>query len=486
MAICYVGRGRLPPGEEVPDMSAPIGVGLARVTVATPTRRIDVALPETVALGELLPHLLRHAGEGLADEGPQHGGWALRRSTGGLLDAKRSLAMQAVRDGEVLHLVPRRAEWPELAYDDVVDVIASGSRRAERSWGRPATRRCALALVAVVLNLGLIGVVRAQAPWTTPGGIALGFAAILLAVGVVLARAAGDAGAGAVVAGCAIGYAAVGGFVLVGPNDRHPLDFGAPQVALGAVAVLLVGVLGYIGVAAYAQVFVAAIATGLLAAIGALLCLAGMAPAGAAAVALTIALGGLPGYPLLSAWLGRMPMPELPERAEEMLEDRPMPRRSAVFAAASRSHQLLNGLLLAASVITVVCTGILLARPSSWGVLLAGVGTAAILLRARLFPTPRQRVPMLVSGTIATGLLVYGAIDGGSRTTDMLTWLVVVSVVGGLILAAGLAYSKASPSPYLGRISDILDVVAIMALLPLACGVVGLYQSLQGIFAGVG
>jgi hypothetical protein len=29
-------------------------------------------------------------------------------------------------------------------------------------------------------------------------------------------------------------------------------------------------------------------------------------------------------------------------------------------------------------------------------------------------------------------------------------------------------------------------VVAIMALLPLACGVVGLYQSLQGIFAGVG
>src|SRR5688572_5012077 len=98
-------------------MTAPVSVGLARVTVATPKRRVDVALPETVPLGELLPHLLRHAGDGLADEGEQHGGWALRRSTGGLLDTKRSLAMQAVRDGEVLHLVPRRAEWPELAYD---------------------------------------------------------------------------------------------------------------------------------------------------------------------------------------------------------------------------------------------------------------------------------------------------------------------------------------------------------------------------------
>jgi len=67
----------------------------------------------------------------------------------------------------------------------------------------------------------------------------------------------------------------------------------------------------------------------------------------------------------------------------------------------------------------------------------------------------------------------------------MLIWLVMVTVVAGLVLAAGLAYSRSSPSPYMGRIGDILDVVAIMALLPLACGVIGLYQSLQGLFAGV-
>jgi type VII secretion integral membrane protein EccD len=461
-------------------MTAPASVGLARVTVATPKRRIDVALPETVPLGELLPHLLRHAGEGLADEGELRGGWALRRSTGGLLDVKRSLAMQAVRDGEVLHLVPRRAEWPELAYDDVAEIIASGSRRAERSWGKPATRRCAIAVVVVVLHLGLLGVLRAEAPWTLPGGLALGFAALLVAVGVVLARAAGDAGAGAAVAACAIAYAAVGGFLVAGPADRAPDQFGAPQLALGAAAMILVGV------AAFAQVFVAAIAAGLLGVTAGLLSLAGMEPDGAAAVALTVALIILPGYPLLSAWLGRLPLPELPERAEEMLEDRPTPRRSAVFAAAMRSHQFLTGLLLAASVVTVVCTAVLLSRPSGWGVTLAAAGATAILLRARLFPTPRQRVPMLVSGIIAMGLLVYGAVDDEPPTTRMLTWMVIVTVIAGLVLAAGLAYSRTSPSPYMGRIGDILDVVAIMALLPLAAGVVGLYQALQGIFAGLG
>lgn len=466
-------------------MTTSVGVGLARVTVATPKRRIDVALPETVALGELLPHLLRHAGDGMADDGPQHGGWALRRSTGSVLDPKRSLAMQAVRDGEVLHLVPRRQEWPELAYDDVVELIAGGSRRAERSWGRPATRRFALVLAAVIINLGLLAVAVARGPWVLPGGTALGFAAILLAVGIVLARAVGDSGAGAVVAGCAVSWAAVGGYLIAGPPDRDPTEFGAAQVLLGAVAIILVGVIGYVGVAAYAQIFAAALAGGTLATIAALLCLAGMEQVEAAAVALTIAIGGLPGYPLLSAWLGRVPMPELPERAEDMLDDKPMPKRSAVFAAASRAHQLLNGLLLAASVATLVCTLILLTEPSRWAALLAIVATAAILLRARLFPTPRQRLPMLISGIVTSGVLIWAAVSGESPTSRLITWMVIISFVAGLVLAAGLVFSRRSPSPRLGRISDLLDVTAIMLLVPLACGVVGLYQRLQGVFAGV-
>ena len=46
-----------------------MSVGLARVTISAPQRRVDVALPEHVPLAELLPEVLRHAGEGLADDG---------------------------------------------------------------------------------------------------------------------------------------------------------------------------------------------------------------------------------------------------------------------------------------------------------------------------------------------------------------------------------------------------------------------------------
>ncbi|MEU4666318.1 EsaB/YukD family protein, partial [Micromonospora chalcea] len=135
--------------------------GLARVTISAPRRRVDVALPEQVPLAELLPEVLRHAGEGLADDGERHGGWVLRRTDGGVLATAQALLPQGVRDGEVLHLVPARAEWPELEYDDVVEAIVDGARRRGAAWSARATRAAALGGAAVPLAVGLVAVVAA-------------------------------------------------------------------------------------------------------------------------------------------------------------------------------------------------------------------------------------------------------------------------------------------------------------------------------------
>src|SRR4051794_23647095 len=96
-----------------------VGMGLARITVAAPHVRMDVALPEHVHIAELLPDLLRNASGDLADVGQQHGGWVLRHADGRPLDARRTLAAQGVMDGQVLYLVPRRTEWPEPEFDDL-------------------------------------------------------------------------------------------------------------------------------------------------------------------------------------------------------------------------------------------------------------------------------------------------------------------------------------------------------------------------------
>src|SRR3954447_26822155 len=116
-----------------------MSVGLARVTISAPQRRVDVALPEHVPLAELLPEVLRHAGEGLADDGEKHGGWLARGTDRVALATAPGLFAQGVRDGEVLHLGPARDDWREREYDDVVEAIAEGSRRRGTVWTPGAT-----------------------------------------------------------------------------------------------------------------------------------------------------------------------------------------------------------------------------------------------------------------------------------------------------------------------------------------------------------
>ena len=470
-------------------MTSPVGPSLARVTVAAPTRRMDIALPDNMIVAELLPHLLRHAGDALGDAAPERpGGWALRRATGTTLEPQRNLAVQGVRDGELLHLTPTRDDWPELAYDDVVEVIAGGARRAGRAWSAAATRRTGLVVTAVALLVGLIGLALAGPSWTLPAFIALAVAVALTVVGVLLSRAFADAGAGAVVAAAGLPYAFFGGAWLITPKESGFLGIGAAGLLLGSAVLLVAGVIGNIGVAGLPRLFTAGIATAVTGLIAALLCVAGLSAAGAAAVTLTVAIGLLPSYPVVASWIGRLPFPELPSRAEEILKDKPMPKRADVFAAVVRASEVLTGLLLAASIASIVAI-VYLVTAGDRGVavvLLIVDAVVALLLRARLLPTPQQRIPLLISGLAGAAVLGGGAAFDALGTKAGLLLLAIAAVIAAVALTSGLVFGRRAPSPYVGRTGDILDVIAIMALIPLACTVIGIFDAIRGLFASIG
>lgn len=466
-------------------MTAPGGIGLTRVTVATSQRRIDVALPDHVLVADLLPHLLRHSGSDAAP-GDAYGGWALRRTTGAELDPDGDLVSQAVRDGELLHLVPRQMSWPEPAYDDIVEVIASSARRTARSWGTAASRRFGLAAVGVLLVLGAGLLLGSGPPWTLPGVLAAAMAVALTIVGVLLARAGGDAVAGAAVAGYGLLYAALAGALLTAPSGFALKALGAPQVVAASGMLVLFSVLAMVGVVALPQLFTAGIGVGGAGLLAGLVCLAGASSVSAAAVVMTLAVGLQPAYPLLASSLGRIPMPVLPQRPEAILEDAPLPDRGTVFAAVSRAGNLLTGELVAAAVVSAAAAVVLLLGGGGWvGATLAIVGALALLLRGRLFPTVVQRLPLLASASTIIALAGYGWARHGS-TGHRVVELVAVLVVAILVLAATVYYGRRTPSPYLGRIADILDVLTIMALIPLACGVIGVFGSVQDMFSSVG
>ncbi|MFI6131129.1 type VII secretion integral membrane protein EccD [Micromonospora sp. NPDC051141] len=457
--------------------------GLARVTISAPRRRVDVALPEQVPLAELLPEVLRHAGEGLADDGERHGGWVLRRTDGAVLATAQALLPQGVRDGEVLHLVPARAEWPELEYDDVVEAIVDGARRRGVAWSAGATRAAALAGAAVPLAVGLVAVLSAG-----PGGrgwpVAAAGALILVLAATAASRAYGDGPVGVTLGGYALPWAAAAGALAVGSGDPvGPIPglrwVGAPELLVGSVAVLLVAVLGLLGVAHRSRVPVAGVtvgAVGAVAALGALL----LDPAGTAAVLLAVLVFALGGLPLLAIRVGKLPLPPLTLPAPAGTRD--LPDRGRVHAAVARAEEALTGMLLGHAVLAVGAVVVLVAAGDAAGRLLVAVAAGVLLLRSRLFVAVRHRVPAVAAGLAGYALLgVVLAERAGPGGRLALT-------VGGLALAlvaitAGATYARRPVSPYLGRLADLTDTALVVAVVPVACAVLDLYDRARGLLA---
>lgn len=446
-----------------------VSTGLARVTISAPQRRVDVALPERVPLAELLPDVLRQAGEDLADQGENHGGWVLRRADGAALATGQGLSVQGVRDGEVLHLVPAHDEWPEIEYDDVVEAVAEGARRRGGLWSPAATRDATLAAAMAPLALGLLALFLAG-----PGRCAagLGAAAPLLLAGTIFCRGYGHARTGAAVAGAALPYAFAGG---------AGLDASGWDALTGSAALLGASAIGAIGVPAGMRIFAAGATAGLLATLTALL--ASVSSAAAAAAALTsVLVCGLGALPVLAVRLGRTPLPSLalPGRADAAGDD--PPDRAVVFAAVDRTDEILTGMLLGHAALAVAGFVLLATEATLAARVLIAAASTALLLRARLFVTVRLRAPLLAAGTAGLAALGAGlllAADRGAMRLPVL--LATVLLIASLTILSGTRYASRPPSPYLSRAADLLEGLAVIAVIPVACAVAGLYTALSGL-----
>jgi type VII secretion integral membrane protein EccD len=477
-----------------------MSAGLARVTISAPQRRVDVALPEHVPLAELLPEVLRHAGEGLADDGERHGGWLLRRTDGAALATAQGLFPQGIKDGEVLHLVPARADWPELEYDDVVEAIADEARRRGTVWGPPSTRTASLAAAGVLLAIGTIALLL-QGPRSSGATfVGLGAALLLTIAATAASRAYGDARAGGALGGYALPYAFVGGAMLIGPDPgpgTPPVAalswIGGPQLLAGTVAVLLFSALGFAGVAAAVRIFAAGGTVGVLGALTALLGWFIPTAAAAAAVLLCVLVCGIGALPLLAIRFGKMPMPSVTLPTGTDAEQgfagagpaaldaaRERPGRTVVLAAVTRTEELLAGMLLGHTVLAACAFLVLATSGGMAGRILVAVSSAALLLRSRLFVTVRQRVPLIVGGLIGAATLGLSLLAGADAA------MLLALTAGGLALAlvtvvSGATYSQRPPSPYLGRAADVLDTLVVVSVIPVACAVLGLYDYVRDV-----
>lgn len=453
--------------------------GLVRVTVVTPQRRIDLALPEQVSVAEVLPGLLAKAGEHLADQGVPDGGWVLRRSDGTELTLGRTLGAHRIRDGELLHLVPRRTEWPELEYDDLVDAVATGSGRFGTLWTVWHTRMAGLGFGAAAGGLGLIGVWRSGPPWPGVAGWALLAAGVLVLAGVLLSRALGDAAAGAVAGVLAMPYGFAGGAMLLA-GDRAIGDLGSAQLLTGSAALMLVGIGGLVGIVDRAAWFSAAIFAGLFGIVAGWLSTTDALDATeVAAIMAGALLIVIPGLPPMALRLGRVPTPTLPRTTADLVRDDPQPPRPAVYGSVLRAAALLSGMLAACCLVIGIATVVMARAGTMSSGILVGLVITGLLLRARSYPVTRQRLMLLTAAAAAAAAL---AIDRLMLDDDT-PFLIAIPVLLGaaaLLILCGLRYSTRVPSPYLGRYAELLEVAVVLAVVPVVCAVLGLYALARG------
>ena len=479
-------------------MSTSTATGFVRVTVVAPDSRIDVALPEDVPLADVYPEVLRLSGQTLAEGAPT--GFHLVRRDGTVLDSSLPLVAQRVRDGDLLSLRPFADSLPPAVYDDVAEAIATAVSADRTLWGPELMRGAGL--IGGVILLALLGF----ALWfsdlqhdmhSLPGLLSGVTAIVLIALAGVRARVYDDRGSALALGLAALPHALIGGSGIVAPDPGS--GPGRIQFLIGCIAVLAASVLLTALMPGGDSPFVAATlvsAVGTLATFGAVLTEASAGQVAAVAAVVVIALIGY--LPQLSARFARLPvafhtplqtggLSGAEQAAEEDGAD-----YSRIAAQARRGHELLVGLVGGCAAVVVGCATVLSFTDGRWPELLAAVLGVTTMLRARLFRHTAQVLSLLVSGLVSLGLLVLGVAlhmqlflyqnMGNTSAVDVRTVLLGASIAIGSAVLVGIALvvPARGVSPFWGRILDLVDSLMLLALIPLALAVLGVYAAVRG------
>jgi type VII secretion integral membrane protein EccD len=461
-------------------MSSAGGTDLCRITVVGPSRRVDIALPGYVSFADLFPAVARYAGLDGPDAVGEKGGWVLQRLGQEPFSPAMTPLQAGLRDGEMIYLRPHRAQLPQLAFDDVADVIATGVNDQPGRWGPRDVRRVALGVAAVALAAGAVFILRSGPPWTDPALAAAAIGAALLIAAAGVARAAGDSRAGAVLGYAAVPYAFLAGLLI--PARSLGLGHLGATALLSAFAAAALAAVVAAAASAEVPLFFGLAVASLLGVLGSWLAFAfGLGFDGAAAVVAVPTLALIPLIPLVSFRLARMTLPQVPRHADDLRRDTLAVDGAEVFERTAAADRFVTGSVAGIGLVAAgAAAGLAFAR--SWlGLVTCAVLACALLLRSRLFRGLAQRLWLLLPGYGGLLLLAVGAARGSTQVHQLAVALGPLLAGVAVVTGVGIWLPTHRPSPFWGRAADIADTVLIVSLFPLALGVAGVFGFVRGL-----
>jgi type VII secretion integral membrane protein EccD len=452
---------------------------LCNVTIVGPGRKADLTLPADIPLPHVLPGLLRMLGE-VGGDAASSPGWTLQRFGGAPLDLEQSLSTLGVLDAEILYLRPREAILPPAVFDDVADVVATGVRNGPGTWTAAHTRALGAAGATGLLVSGAAGLALAGLPPLIGTVVFAVLALLLIAVGTVLSRAMGDPTAGALIGHAALPYGFLAG-LFTPANGGSLVEFGAPHLLAAFACTALTAAVASMTISYGIPGFLGTAIAATCGAIGsAVVMVAGAPPAGVAAVAIAVLLALSPLVPALSFRLAQVPLPAMPTTAEELRADNQRLDAAAIQERTVIAQRHATGLIIAVGLAALVSQALLVLHDGTIAYVMTGLLSLTLVMRARVFSGRGQRMWLFGSGMAGLAMLAFALTFKGGVIGAL---AVAICVLWGSLLAVGVGIRLASgtPSPFWGRAGDIVEVVFIVALFPLAAGVLEIYSWVRGL-----
>jgi len=447
-------------------VSRAVNASYSRVTVVNGTRRVDLALPATVPLSDVMPQLLRLCIP--ADAAQEPVTWTLGRVGEASLGLTQSIHDAAIADGEVLELRATTVTTHPAHVEDVRDIVEDAVDESGLEWQSRTTVDFALHLAAFGLAAALL-LPEVRQP-RDPIGLALAATVAVLALcGGWWADRQGYHRAGwtlmatATLWGGAAGWLA-GGFA------------GWPWPALLASA--LTAALATAGLArlttpnatahlaATASLCAAALPSGVLA-------LSGLDPADGARVVAVLSILVIGVLPRISLTVGGLAGADYRVRNKGKVSEQELAR------TIRHSDVLLHGSLLAVAVIGVVTGLVLTASGASWDRALGLAIGLGLLLRSRVFSRIPHILPLRVAGMI---VLIAQGVRELREDAGAGAWSIAIAVgAATIVVAVSAIHLSEVARARLKQVLNLAEIVVVAATIPLVAGGLGLYAWMNGL-----
>jgi type VII secretion integral membrane protein EccD len=458
-------------------MTAAMSGELCRITVFGPDRKVDLAVPVTTPVADLLPMLLQHtsAGRGFERELPE-GPWVLQRLGEAPFELSGTPESLDWLEGEQLYLQRAEDPLPELDFDDLAEGVATMVNRRSDRWQAEYRRPLFLVLSAIVMLVVARAVV-ARGPMgpQVVTGAALSLA--LLTAALVCARKVTD-GNFALLFGC--GSVFFGALAAAQAFPDQPVLAGA-LAALVLTGLLLVTqrtVTPYLPFGPMLFVGVTALTVVLMLLLGQAAGTDTKRTSGAAAAVLffIVVLA-----PRVAVKLSRLRGPQLPKTGEDMAYDIDPDDSALVKSRADYAETYLTVAIAMAAVLLPVLFHFVntVGGWSGWTLIL--VIASAILLRSRTFFGLWQRLVLVGAGVIGYLMVVLRfahTFPEGARYA-------MVGALLALLIPLVMAALRPWPQrmlPFWEYAATFLDVASGVAVLPVLAQVLGVYAWARGLF----